>query len=98
MNSRKIVNGIEFNQIDNDVNGNPRYVFHFLNLADNYGEARALAKNLGAKPYRGKWYGGGFVMSSYNLERDAKDIQALRDNNKLLNSVRSACLSCAVEV
>lgn len=90
MNSKKYVGGIEFFQVDVDVNGNPRYVFHFTNLADNYGEARVLAKKLGAKPYRGKWYGGGFVMSSYDLERDVKYIRELATNKKFLKHVKSA--------
>ena len=81
--NKEIVDGIEFHNVDNDVNGNPRYVFHFLNLADTYAEARRLARIIGASPYRAKWYSGGFVMSSYNLKSDAFNIRALKFNQKL---------------
>jgi len=33
----------DFKRINNDVNGNPRYVFHFLELADDYSEALKIA-------------------------------------------------------
>jgi hypothetical protein len=63
------VNGeeIQYYRIDNDVNGNPRYVVHFtalgIELAD-YGRIPGLTK------YRAKWFGGGYVFQSYNLESD----------------------------
>jgi hypothetical protein len=63
------VNGeeISYYRIDNDVNGNPRYVVHFyalgVELAD-YGKIQGLKK------YRAKWFGGGYVIQSYNLESD----------------------------
>lgn len=63
------VNGqeIAYNKIDHDLNGNPRYVVHFLalgvKLAD-YGKIKGLTK------YRAKWFGGGYVFQSYNLYKD----------------------------
>ena len=69
-----IENGIEFHRVNNDINGNPRYVFHFLNLAGSYGEAVRIGKTVGAKKYRAKWYGGGLVIQSYNLEGTARDL------------------------
>ena len=71
-----IENGIEFHRVNNDINGNPRYVFHFLNLADNYGTAVKIGNSIGAKKYRAKWYGGGLVIQSYNLSGTANDIIA----------------------
>jgi hypothetical protein len=56
---------ITYYRIDNDVNGNPRYVTHFLSLGvelEDYGKIPGLTK------YRGKWFGGGYVHQSYNLE------------------------------
>lgn len=56
-------------RIDNDVNGNPRYVTHFSSLGvelDDYGRVPGLKK------YRGKWFGGGYVIQSYNIEQDLK--------------------------
>jgi hypothetical protein len=60
------VNGeeIPYYRIDNDLNGNPRYVTHFLDLGikpNDYGKVPGLSK------YRGKWFGGGYVIQSYNL-------------------------------
>mgnify|MGYP003598961193 CR=1 FL=1 len=37
----------DFTRVNNDINGNPRYVFHFLHLADNYEDALKLAKSVG---------------------------------------------------
>jgi hypothetical protein len=60
---------IAYYRIDNDLNGNPRYVVHFyalgVKLAD-YGRIAGLTK------YRAKWFGGGYVFQSYNLENDLR--------------------------
>ena len=70
-----------FTQINNDVNGNPRYVIHFLALIpkniDNvlnlsidgkYNFALSIAKKIGGKKYHNKKFGGGIVFQSYNLQ------------------------------
>lgn len=63
-------------RIDNDVNGNARYVVHYLtipyedddsqpfyiNQANHIEHAR---KALYGKKYRAKWYGGGIVFQAY---------------------------------
>lgn len=73
------VNGeeIPYHKIDNDLNGNPRYVVHFyelgVELAD-YGKIKGLVK------YRAKWFGGGYVIESYNLEQDLKHYLKLVKN------------------
>jgi hypothetical protein len=66
------------NRINNDVNGNPRFVVHFLTLL-NEGEDQGLdvlqsfdlavkkARKVGGKVYRGKDFGGGIVFQSYNI-------------------------------
>lgn len=68
---------IAFHRIDHDLNGNPRYVVHFLalgvKLAD-YGKIKGLTK------YRAKWFGGGYVIQSYNLEDDLRYIIQLVKN------------------
>lgn len=69
-----------FTRINNDTNGNPRYVFHFLELADNYSEALKIAKKIGGKKFHNKQYGGGIVIQSYNLKRDIEDINNLKTN------------------
>ena len=64
--------GYPFTRVNNDVNGNPRYVLHFLAFSNDYAEAHRLANRAGFKVYRGKDYGGGFVTQSYSLEDTAR--------------------------
>ena len=71
-----VVDGIEFFSTKCDIYGNPRYIVHCNSLAATYSEAVAVAKQLGYKKYRGKYFGGGFVFSSYNLVEDAARIRA----------------------
>ena len=66
-------------RINNDINGNPRFVVHFLGLL-NEGEGEGLgvlerfdlalkkARKVGGKMYRGKDFGGGIVFQSYNIQ------------------------------
>jgi hypothetical protein len=77
------INNIEFLRIKNDINGNPRYVVHYLaflkpdnNLSVSlaYNEALKQAKKIGGKKFHNKQYGGGIVFQSYNLHDLAKDI------------------------
>lgn len=78
--------GITFTRIENDINGNPRYVVHFLDVLTKderealrdkpitflFKIALAKAKKIGGATYRAKWYGGGIVLSSYNLDKTAE--------------------------
>jgi hypothetical protein len=70
----------DFTRINNDVNGNPRYVFHFLQLADNYEQALKLAKKIGGRKFHNKQYGGGIAVQSYNLEYEIKIINEIKVN------------------
>ena len=67
-----LVNGeqIEVTRVNNDVNGNPRYVVHFLSLGLKDYASTKETREAGFKIYRGKEYGGGFVFSSYNVQSD----------------------------
>lgn len=68
---------ISWTRINNDVNGNPRYVCHFFALltpaekencdTDRYTIALLRAKKIGGKKYRNKQYCGGIVFQSYCL-------------------------------
>ena len=69
-----------FTRVNNDVNGNPRYVFHFLYLADFYDDALKIAKKIGGKKFHNKQYGGGIVIQSYNLRNDIELINNLKTN------------------
>ena len=61
---------VEAYRVKLDVNGNPRYVLHFLSLGvklEDYGKIKGL------KVYRPKWFGGGIVLEScYNVQEDAQ--------------------------
>jgi len=82
-------NPIRFTRINNDINGNPRYVIHFLDLINSeessflpfskkYEYALKKAKKIGGKKYDNKQYGGGIVFQSYNTEDLEKRILSLR--------------------
>ena len=81
------VNGITFYRVNSDISGNPRYVVHFLNvlpkrvcedcnmtIAAKYALAINLSHEWGGAKYRGKDFGGGIVVQSYNLEETAEAI------------------------
>ncbi len=70
-----------FERVRNDVNGNPRYVCHFLSLdihgpdkgigfglSERYAMACKLANRAGGRKFHNKQYGGGIVFQSYSLE------------------------------
>ena len=56
-----------FTRVKSDVNGNPRYVCHFVNLSNSYAEACVLANKIGGRKFNTKKYGGGIVFQSYSL-------------------------------
>lgn len=65
----ELINGkeIEWYKIENDINGNPRYVIHFSDLGiktEDYGKIKGLKK------YRAKWFGGGYVFQSHSIGFD----------------------------
>jgi len=80
-----------FTKINNDVNGNPRVVVHFLNLntqeeLDRQGDAwipvgvkYALAldraRKIGGKKYSTKKYAGGIVFQCYSTDELQKEIE-----------------------
>jgi len=67
-----VVNGqpVQVFRTTNDVNGNPRYIVHFLSVARTMGDAVCKIRKIGGGRYRGKSFGGGLVFSSYSLESD----------------------------
>lgn len=83
--SKETVSGIDFFRIDNDVNGNPRYVVHYLSIPigesvpvlRQYDEALKKARKIGGRKYTGKWFGGGIVFQSYSLKDLAAVIKKL---------------------
>ena len=59
---------IETFRIDNDTNGNPRYVVHFIDLGIKLKDYDKINKLYGFKKYTAKWFGGGIVFQSYNIK------------------------------
>jgi hypothetical protein len=66
---------MEFTRLNNDVNGNPRYVVHYLAcMPKSYSKANnsyaltcKLMNKIGGRKYNYKCFGGGIVFTSYNL-------------------------------
>ena len=66
-------------RVNNDVNGNPRYVVHFLDILNNeensflpfskkYDYALKKAKIIGGRKFHNKQFGGWIVFQSYNTD------------------------------
>ena len=73
-------NDIQVTRIDNDINGNPRFVVHYLSLGLQEYESTKQTRAVGLRRYKAKQYGGGFVFSSYNMRHDlTRIINKLKD-------------------
>ncbi len=72
-----MINNYSFTRIKNDINGNPRYVIHFLDLNNDYENALKTAKKLGGRKFHNKQYGGGIVFQSYNNHDLANQLNQL---------------------
>lgn len=74
---------IDFERINSDAYGNPRYVCHYSALLKDtdtdrsYNLAIRRAHKIGGRKYSNKSYGGGIVFQSYNIEDTAESIKAL---------------------
>lgn len=77
-----------FTRVNSDINGNPRYVIHFLafvqdlrntdiSVMDKYKIAVKRANKIGGRKYHNKQYGGGIVFQSYSIQNTAKRIDEL---------------------
>lgn len=76
-----------FTRINNDVNGNPRFVCHFTHLstpvdrdadvAQRYNLALARARAIGGRKFHNKQYGGGIVFQSYSLQNTCDSINKI---------------------
>jgi hypothetical protein len=87
---------IEFTRVNNDINGNPRYVCHFFKFLtdeernsygiDNYKQLYQLAvkraNKIGGKKFHNKQYGGGIVFQMYSgeAEKMTQLINELKNN------------------
>jgi hypothetical protein len=75
-------------KINNDINGNPRFVVHFydllrdgegegLNILEKFDLVVKKARKVGGKVYRGKDFGGGIVFQSYNILETLKKVKGV---------------------
>jgi len=71
---KQVSNLIEFTRVNNDINGNPRAVCHFLEfihpsenltLENKYSIALARSRELGGRKFHNKQYGGGIIFQMY---------------------------------
>lgn len=79
-------NRIRFTRVNSDVNGNPRYVAHFLQCAPrawldapepvSYQAVINLMRKIGGRKYHNKQYGGGIVFQgdTAEIERNIKEV------------------------
>ena len=72
-----------FTRINNDTNGNPRFVIHYLQLADSYERALYLSRPLGGRKFHNKQYGGGIAFTSYNTDELKARIESIKQNEFL---------------
>ena len=77
---------IEVFRIPNDVNGNPRYVVHFMDLDIKLTDYDNINKLYGFNKYRAKWFGGGVVFQSYNI---ADTLEYALDKVKEIEAVKN---------
>jgi len=85
----------DFTRVNNDTNGNPRFVCHFLSfttpddlkdymgldkISQKYDLALSRAKDLGGKKFHNKQFGGGIVFTSYNLRELCEKINSLLED------------------
>ena len=68
-----------FTRINNDTNRNPRFVVHYLQIADTYERALYLGRQLGGRKFHNKQYGGGIAFQSYNTDQLAEKIKAIKE-------------------
>lgn len=74
-----LANGTEItvHQATNNTYGNPRFVVHFLSIADSYDKAISLAKKIGGSRYRAKAFGGGVVFQSFDIKETLEQLMSL---------------------
>lgn len=83
----------DFDRVNSDMNGNPRYVIHFLRVLPGsiknndamsidakYQFACKLMNKIGGRKYHNKQYGGGIVFQCYSIPDLIKSIDELINN------------------
>lgn len=80
----------DFTRINNDINGNPRYVIHFLNCEPEdwkldlpnlrYKNVCKLMNKIGGRKFHNKQYGGAIVFQSYSLDETISHIERMKES------------------
>lgn len=86
---------------NSDVNGNPRYIIHYHDLGLKNWAATKETKRAGLRLYRGKDFGGGFVMQTYAQREDCEFLEQLglcRDKSLIGNEKALTKFYCEVEL
>ena len=84
---------MEFTRVNSDVNGNPRYVVHFLEcepevwkddsgISARYAATVKLMNKIGGRKFHNKQYGGGIVFQSYSIQDTEKHIERIKASCK----------------
>jgi len=82
---------MKFTKIKHDVNGNPRYVVHFLECVPDkwkendsvqplYASTVKLMNKIGGRKFNNKSFGGGIVFQEYNTSDLEKEINKLKES------------------
>lgn len=61
-------------RISNCINGNPRYLVNFRELGLTNYKASKGTRKANLRIYNGNCFGGGFVFSSYNIDKSITNI------------------------
>ena len=82
----------DFTRINNDGNGNPRYVIRFLdcepeadytyNIDQRYANVCNLMNKIGGRKYYKIRYGSGIVFQSYSLDETIEHIEKIKGEVK----------------
>jgi hypothetical protein len=83
----------QWTRVNNDINGNPRYVCHFFTLLndvekdkkDRYELAVKRANKIGGRKFHNRQYGGGIVFQCYGGEEKEPMIERVK--NEALQAV-----------
>lgn len=62
---------MSIHRINNDINGNPRHVIHYLLVSkegESYESVVKRANKLGGRKFHNKQFGGGIVFQAYECE------------------------------
>jgi hypothetical protein len=91
----------DFTRANSDINGNPRYVIHFLqccpgswqeDIGTRYAKTIKLMNKIGGRKFHNKQYGGGIVFQSYNLDETIKAIETIKKGAHIMITNIGTCL------